>query len=78
MCLLSVVSTLTDMDFASLQAQMLVFSPATQLDLQCVDISISDDGILELTETFNVQLTSSQERVDAGSPATVSIMDNDG
>lgn len=57
---------------------MLVFSPATQTDFQCVNISISDDLILEDDEAFNILLASGRDRVRLDSPAMVSIMDNDG
>ena len=67
------------MDFDRLQAVMLVFSPATQMEPQCADIPINDDNTLEDTETFTVSLaTAAGERVNLDTPSTVSIQDNDG
>ena len=71
--------SLIDLDFDSLQVSVLVFTPETQTQQQCISISIIDDLILEDTEMFNVLLNSSvNERVNLGSPSTVSILDNDG
>lgn len=48
--------------------------------MQCVDISIVDDNIAELTEVFSVNLSTNETQViiDDSSSVTVSIIDNDG
>ena len=67
-------------DFEPLQRSVLVFLSETQTQPQCASISINDDSILEDTEMFNVLLnaTINTARVNLGSPALVSILDNDG
>ena len=47
--------------------------------MQCVMIGIIDDSLLELTESFTVQLTAFQANVVLDpDQATVNIADNDG
>ena len=67
------------MDYDSLQAHVLRFGPTTDMLPQCANISIGDDQILELTETFSVVLTSNMgNRVLLDAPAIVFIEDDDG
>ena len=66
------------MDFDSLPVETLIFSPRTQFNTQCVNISISDDQILEDDETIDVSLgVLGATRVNVGIPSTVTIIDND-
>ena len=66
------------LDFSSPPAEMLVFSPQTQLSTLCVNISIIDDLILEDDETLEVSLDVLEvSRVSIGVPSTVTILDDD-
>lgn len=52
---------------------------ATSSTMQCVDIAIVDDGILEGNESFTVRLTNATLGVEGGNYITViTITDNDG
>lgn len=65
------------MDYASLEDEQLEFLPGSVRE--CAVVSIIDDVILEPTEIFIVDLTSSDGDVIVSSPqqAVVSILDND-
>lgn len=69
---------MTGVDFISLPAEMLVFSPQSQFSTLCVNISIIDDQVLEDDETIEVSLgVLGVSRVNVGAPSTVTILDDD-
>ena len=46
--------------------------------MECVNVNITDDGALELDETFTVTLTTSDPAVTLDNVTTIIITDNDG
>ena len=47
--------------------------------MECIDVSITDDGALEAVEDFTVMLTAVTSGVTLGNAiTTISITDNDG
>lgn len=64
------------MDFSALSSTSLFFSGAS--GVECLNISILDDSIVEQNETFSVLLTASNSAVEISpSSATVTIIDDD-
>ena len=64
------------MDFSSLPATSLSLSAANPI--QCSTVSILDDAVVELDETFSALLSSSNEFVDiTQASSTVTITDDD-
>ena len=69
------VTFVADVDFITTSA-VLTFNASTLL--QCDQVIIIDDGILENNETFFVQLESTDDVVNALlNPAPVTIIDDD-
>lgn len=64
-------------DYSSIN-EVLVISP-TQDPVQCIEVTIVDDDIVESSEAFSISLTTNQPGVNFESDeTTVTIMDNDG
>lgn len=69
--------TAGDEDFASKTTNM-TFQPGER-QTQFIEVDITDDDLLEPTESFGVSLLSSSvEAVKLGKPSVVEILDNDG
>lgn len=78
--MLNLISLLIDyaanVDFSALSANSLFFSGAS--GVECLSVSILDDSVVEVNETFSVLLAASSSAVDvAPSLATVTIIDDD-
>ena len=66
-------------DFRPPMSMERTFTSANPNEPRCVTIIIEDDHALEVTETFNVHLASSDEDVKfIYNYSTVTILDNDG
>ena len=64
-------------DFVS-KTMDVTFEPGEQ-ETKYIEIEITDDDLLEPTESFGVSLVSSSvEAVKLGKPSSVNIVDNDG
>lgn len=65
-----------DMDFLASSSTSLFFSGAS--GVECFNVSILDDNIVERNETFSVLLTSSNSAIEISpSSAMVTIIDDD-
>ena len=65
-------------DYTEVVLRQLSFQPGTGESEMCTAINITDDAILEDSETFSVQLNTTDQAVLFNSiSATVTILDND-
>ena len=65
-------------DFMTVSSRTVSFQPSSASELQCSEIQIIDDNILESTENFQVILNSSDRAVEIDpSTADINILDND-
>ena len=78
--LYTVRATTPDSDYISLSSSTLVFPDGSNNgDIQCIDIVITDDEILERNEVFTVSLNAVTQNVMAVNAMTaVTIIDDDG
>jgi len=57
---------------------LLRFQPSSTSVFQCPIISLVDDEVLEINETFSVVLSTSEEFVNLGNSSQVTILNDDG
>lgn len=69
-----------DLDYASTSVALIVPDNSTDEDMnQCINITITDDSILENAEIFAIVLETSEPHVMLGNNISfISIVDNDG
>lgn len=74
-----IVTATADSDYISLSSSSLVFPDGSNSgDMQCMDIAITNDEILEINETFTVSLTVLTQRVMAVNAVTaITIIDDE-
>ena len=67
------------MDYDAITTNCTFFNGSMDGEMECVNVNITDDGALELDETFTVTLTTSEPTVTLDTNATtITITDNDG
>lgn len=74
-CIISCIGFVEGNDYLAVSEVVIFGSILPQV--QCRNVSIVSDGILEDMEVFFLELTSSNQRVLVGPRAMVTIVDND-
>ena len=62
-------------DYSAVNADVVIAVGDT---IQCFNVLITNDAIFENTESFGLQVSSSDDDVVTGADSMVTIMDNDG
>ena len=71
-------SAVVSSDYEPVSSSLMFPAGSINGSTQCINITITDDGVLEADETFTVTLTTMTPRVIVGNgQTTVSIMDNE-
>ena len=73
------MTALSGTDYTAISSSLTFANNSMDGDMECVSVTIIDDGALELDKTFTVTLTTSDPAVILGNDiTTITITDNDG
>ena len=71
--------TASTADYSSVDTNVTFSTGTTDGEIQCIEVTITDDMALEANETFEIQLATSDSSVMLGNNETIILItDNDG